>query len=304
MKKLLLSIFVTHLVVAAASANDNENAQKYLSPQQETELERRASLRALESLFLAPDLIRKGNELKEETEKAQFEILQPPTRQNIKKVNLSMTDATTRTINVYPNQITTITISDSMGVAWPLSIKPIIASDTYSVSYDENVAGFLTVETSAKFVPSNLIIAVKDRLRPIQFQLVSDNSTLDYAVEITIDGKSPINTIQAKRPYGNFNIPEHNDTGIAQFLSSPPESALELRTIGNQETSIWYWNNGYVIRTPYKLIEPSKIVDVQSRMDEKQRVYFTYEKLDVLALLNTTTSQIINIEVVGNGGSY
>lgn len=302
MHKLILSVLVGSIVASTASANDNE--QQYMTPQQELELERRASLRALESLFLPPDVIRKGNKLKEETERAQFDILQPPTQQNIKKVNLGMTDAATRTINVYPNQITTITISDSMGVAWPLSIKPIIASDSYSVSYDENVAGFLTVETSAKFVPSNLIIAVKDRLRPIQFQLVSDNSTLDYAVEITIDGKSPLNTIQAKKPYGDYNIPDHNETGIAQFLSSPPESALELRTIGNQETKIWRWNNGYVIRSPYKLIEPSEIIDVQSRMDEKHRVYFTYEELDVLALLNTTTSEIINIEVVGNGGGY
>lgn len=275
------------------------NEEVYLSPEQERVLDRRATIDALDRLFLDSDLIRKGNELKEESEQATFDILRPPARQNHKKIRIGMSDTEIRSIKVYPNQITTMTVTDSMGIPWPLSMQPIVAADAYVVNYDASVPGLLTLETRSKFIPSGLVLTLQQRLRPLQFQLASDNESVDYAIEIIIEGKSPLNQIRAAKPFGGLEVPDHDRSGIAQFLRMPPADAQALPVIGDQSVSVWRWRDMFVIRSPYQLIDPSNPMDIQSQMDMADRVYLVSGPLDVMAFLNDRTSAVINVEVVG-----
>lgn len=277
----------------------NAAEPNYITPEQKAEIERRATIDALDSLYLKSETIKKGNALKEESEKATMEILKPPKRKTVAKYRISMTDTEMRKIKVYPNQITTLTITDSMGVPWPLSISPMVAAESYKVSYQPTVAGLLTLETTSKFIPSSLVLALQDRLRPIQFQLESDNESLDYTVEITIEGKSPLNTIRATPPFSGFEVLAHDSSGVSVFLNHPPEDAEKLPTIGDSRVAVWRWQGMHVIRAPYVLIDPSNPVDVQAQMDTKDKVYLVKDKLDVIAFLNEIQGDVINVQVVG-----
>lgn len=275
-------------------------SQDYLSEEQDKELNRRASIKALENLFGDPDMIRKSNQMKEEVDKAQMEALMPPRFQNAPVIRVKRADdAKIHKIFVYPNQITTITITDSMGQPWPLSGKPIVASDAYSAVYDDKIPGLLTLETKSKFVPASMVLTLKGRLRPLQFQLYSDNETLDYAVDVKISGKSPLNNLVAKAPFDGLTIPEHNASGVSQFLDMPPEDARRLSTLGSQAVSVWKWRDQLVIRAPYQLLEPANPIDTQSRIDSSERVYLLHSKVDVAAFLNEETGAIVNVQVVG-----
>ncbi len=293
MLRLITAALIGMSTIAAA------NEQVYLSPEQEKVLDRRATLDALERLFMDGDLIKKGNELKEESEKATMDILRPPARQNHKKIRISMNDTQIRPIKVFPNQVTTLTITDSMGVAWPLALQPIVASESYVVTYTESVPGLLTLETKAKFIPSGMVLTLQNRLRPLQFQLESDNESLDYAVEVVIEGKSPLNQTKAVKPYGGLEVPQHDRSGIAQFLRMAPEDAVALPVVGDQSVYVWKWRDMFVIRSPYQLIDPSDPMDIQSQMDMADRVYLVRGPLDVVAFLNERTSAVINVEIVG-----
>lgn len=301
---LLLSI----LLMASGSINaadvtpygSNGQQQVMLTPEQEIELNQRAASEALRSVGMAPSLIRPANRRLEEIDKARYEILKPPSVQRVNKIRVGETNRDMHRINVYPNQATTITIVDSMGEPWPLSANPIIASDTYVVSYNAALPGFLTIETKAKHVPSSLVLALKDRLRPLQFQLRSNNTALDYAVEITIEGRSPLNSTRASRPYGGMAIPSLDSRSLGQFLIEPPREARQVRIIGHSLVEAWQWNGLLIVKSPFQLVDPANPIRVERGMDSSETIYALNSETAVFAFLDERSMSVIDIEVLGD----
>jgi hypothetical protein len=287
-------ICLTAFISFGIQANEN-----YMSEQQERELDRRAASQALEKMFPDPVMVKRGVELQERNRRAIMDALVPPSTQRIREIVIRRDVQRVHKLYVYPNQVTTLTISDSMGEPWPLRSNPIVGSDAYKVNYQEANPGFITIETQSKFVPSNLVFVLKDRLRPIQFQLISDNQILDSMVDIKINGKSPLNEIAVSRPYGGLNIPEPDGHDIAQFLGQAPKDAVQLTTVGDPNVKIWKWGRMTVLRAPYTLLNPSEPISVQSALDSDFKVYLVGKKVLLASFLNTKTSEIINVEVVG-----
>ena len=186
-----------------------------------------------------------------------------------------------------------------MGEPWPLAAAPIVGSSSYIVSAPEALPGLITIETTSKFVPAGLVIAIQGRQKPLTFQLNSDGSILDAMVNITIEGKSPLNTIAATRPYSGLSVPNHDQNNIAQFLDQAPADAQKMVTIGDSRITVWRWGDYSVIRTPYTLLDPSTVTDVQSRADSIERIYLLPGRFNTAAFLNENTSDVVNIEIVG-----
>lgn len=274
-------------------------ANNYLSDEQIKELDRRAALKALDEFEPNPAGIIRAIQSKEKAKEATMESLKPPSVQRIREITVKREEQKIHTLHVFPNQVTTLTLSDSMGVAWPLHADPIVGSGAYTVNYKADNPGLITIQTSDKFVPSNMVLAIKGRLRPLQFQLVSNNEVLDSIVDIKINGKSPNNDIPVKQPFGGLNIPEPDGHRIAQFLGQPPEDAMALTLVGDPNVKAWKWQEKVVIKAPYTLLNPSNPISVQKSLDSDYKVFLLNSSSFVMTFLNDVTSQIINVEVIG-----
>ncbi len=285
------------MILAGTSLNALGNGSGYLSIEQRKELDNRASWEALNSM-LNPEHVKQYNVNMEKVDRAQIDILRPPKKQRVRSLRITPDSSRkVHTLYVYPNQITVITITDSLGQAWPLMAPPLVASDAYTPSYDENMPGVVTIQTKSKFVPSNMVISLKNRIRPIQFQLISDNQILDSMVEITIEGRSPTNKIIAKSQFQGLNIPTHDEHGITQFLDQAPDSSVELAVVGDNRTQAWIWNGRTVIRTPYTLIDPVTAYDVKGSIDRSERVYLIPGQVDIATFIDDKISKIIHVKI-------
>ena len=269
-----------------------------MTTEQRTVIDRRAAIMQLDEMFGDPALIREGINRKEAVDEAVMEALQPPTSKSVKKVYVSRTDREMYNIHVYPNQVTTLTITDSMGEPWPLEAAPIVPSNAYQISYTPNAPGFATIETSAKFVPTSAVLKLKDRLIPIQLQLISDNRHLHYSVHITVEGKSPLNAIKPSRPYGGLDVGGHDDFDLARFIAEPPEEAQRLQVFGSKEIAAWSWNGMTVFRSPYALINPTKIIQEYTPPDFEETLYLVEQQDAIATFLNQVTGDVINVEVL------
>lgn len=290
-----IALIVALLIPAVVNAQQG----KYLSPEQEREIDRRSSARALDDLFGNPDLVYQGIIRKEKLQETTYLPLQPPSRKTVAKFKVKNNHPEIKKIYIYPNQVTVLTITDSLGEPWPLSAEPIVPSQEYNVNHSPDIPGFITVETSSKFVPSSLVLPLKGKLRPVHFELTAINELYNYAVEVTVEGRSPLNTIAVERPFGGVSIPEHDEYDIQQFLGSPPEDARKILSIGDQRVAAWSWRGMVVVRAPYQLIDPSNYIDVQSDIDNEERVYLLTKNLEVASFLNTSSSKTINVEFQG-----
>lgn len=288
------------LILISTTYSFANDSSSYLSTEQKNELNRRSAMDALKDLYVDPNLVREGRRLKENQDQAILEVLVPPKLQTVKDIKITRNRRKIDKVFVYPNQITSFTITDSMGEPWPLKAEPIVASDTYSVSYSPESPGFFTLETKKKFVPSSLVLPLEGRLRPLQFQLFSDNTELNYMVDIVVEGMSPSNATPVARPFNGVRIQENDSKGVSQFLDVAPENAVRLPSIGDKDIQVWKWEGYYVIRSPYILLDPSNPIDVQGKMDSAEKVYLIKNRFLVAAFLNDKNNQIINIEIAGD----
>jgi hypothetical protein len=291
--------YIIMLLILTSSVSFAEGTEGYLSGEQNSELNRRSAIDALRDTFIDPELIREGRRLKEISDKAILEVLIPPSLQTVKDILITKNRREIDKVFVYPNQITTFMITDSMGEPWPLKSKPIVASSAYSVSYDPKAPGFFTLETSEKFIPSSLVLPLRGRLRPLQFQLFSDNQELNFMVDIVVQGRSPSNETSITLPFNGLPIQQNDAENISQFLDSPPEDAIRLMTVGDRRVSVWRWKGFYIIKSPYALLDPSSPADIQGRADSENKIYLVKKRFLVAAFLNQKNNEIINIEISG-----
>ncbi|MEY8198493.1 MAG: DotH/IcmK family type IV secretion protein [Colwellia sp.] len=285
------------LLLTGVSISSIANENGYLSLEQRKEIDNRASWEALNSM-LNPTHVKQYNINMEKVDRAQSDILKPPKTQRVRSLRITPDSSRkVHALHVYPNQITVITITDSLGQAWPLTAPPLVASDAYVPSYNESMPGVVTIQTKSKFIPSNMVISLKNRIRPIQFQLISDNKILDSMVEITIEGRSPTNKLIVKSQFDGLNIPTHDEHGITQFLDQAPDTAVELAVVGDLRTRAWLWNDRTVIRTPYTLVDPVTAYDVKGSIDRSERVYLIPGHVDIATFIDDTTSKIIHVKI-------
>lgn len=283
------------------NAADNQTP---LTFEQEQELKQRASSQALESLYVNPEFIKEGIEKQETQDKAQMEAIKPPSDRRVKTITVRPNDKDLYEVRVFPNQVTTVILTDNFGEAWPLKTAPIVATNSYSVAYNPEIPGIFTIQTTEKFVPSSLTLILQGRLRPIQFMLNSDNDYYNYTVDLQIVGISPTNEAAKVSRYDGYQIPEASNQGLDQFLSNPPADAQKLETIGSNRVSVWRWQGGIVVRSIYTLIDPAPSPHISSNIDSDEKVYILNQSVELLTLLNEETGDAVQVEVIGgmNGG--
>lgn len=294
-----LKIFIAVLCVLFSVQSNAQRKEPELTFEQKQELKLRAAKQSLEGMYIDPEIIQLGIDLDENNDKAEKNRILPPDDRRVRSITVKPNDIKLYDVRVFPNQVTTVIMTDNYGEAWPLLSAPIVASDTYKVDYNPEIPGLFTIQTSEKFVPSSLTLLLKDRLRPVQLMLNSDNDFYHYSVDIQVVGVSPTNEVAKINPYSGLNIPTHDNDSLDLFLRNPPPEARLLETIGSSDVDVWAWQGNIVIRSMHMLIDPQPSPHIKSSMDTKEKVFLVKPPVELLTLLNETTGDIIQVDVLG-----
>jgi hypothetical protein len=276
-----------------------------LTAEQKEAIKKLSEEQAQEELIeITPNNIIEFNEAKRLLDQTRKFVLRPP---KINPPNFIRIDPRakrankitgSRTINVYPNQITTVTIVDSQGEPWPLKTQPSVGSDVYKIAWSKDIPGYLTIQTGDRFVPANVPILLYDMVQPIHLQLRNDGHSLDTEVNIVVNAISRLN--KTSMPVNKYEVPTLDQSGVRAFLREPPASAKLIPTIGDPHTEVWLWNDIYVVKTPHSVLNPQMPIDVQRNADESLVIYCYKEVFGGLSVQNVNTGQIINI-MMANG---
>jgi hypothetical protein len=282
-----------------------DGADIVLTKEQKAAIERLSEDQAQKELIeITPNDIIEFNEAKKILDQTKKLFLKPPKINPPKLLRIdprakrSNKIVGSRVINVYQNQITTITIVDSQGEPWPLKTKPSVGSSVYTIGYAEDIPGYLTIQTGDRYVPANVPILLYDMVQPIHLQLRNDGNSLDTEVNIVVNAISRLNT--TSMPVNKYEVPTLDQSGVRAFLREPPANAKLIPTIGDAHTEVWLWNDIYVVKTPHAVLNPQMPIDVQRNADESLVIYCYKEVFGGISVQNVHTGKIVNI-MMANG---
>jgi hypothetical protein len=290
------------LTVNPAYSEKKEKVKNYpLTDEQRTAIKKISERRALQKTFPTAEAVIDHAELVDDLDRAASIELTPPKRIIAKPFTIQARPAAyhrekIRTVNVYPNQITTFTFVDSMGEAWPLKANPIVASASYVVHYNAQIPGVFTLETTAKYTPSSLAVLLKGRVKPVQFQLRNNGAELNHDVPVTVKGRSPSNQVQVVTE--TFNIPSLNEGDAISFLRSPPDDASRLNTIGDSQTKVWAWKGKCVIKTPHEVKDSGSPISVQSEPDNIDKIWVFESLSTVVPLMVIENGEFVRVQII------
>jgi hypothetical protein len=289
------------LIALSAQAEDNQQKRVILTDEQKMLIKKLAERQAIEQNNIDPEVAIDNNQALDNIDRANSYILEPPKLEPIKRITVDTLGnqlTSQPLINVYPNQITIFTFTDSMGKAWPLKSNPIIgAKSYYHVNYDHNIPGVVTVETTARYVPTSMAVTLEDRVQPIQFQLRSNGHKLNGDVRVKIIGKSRLN--KSTTVTDSYTIPTLNNSEATEFLGSPPDDSERVRVLGDAATSVWSWRNRCYVRTPHQITNPQKPIDIQSQPDANNKIYVFNSLPGAIAVFNDQSGEVKSIRIVG-----
>lgn len=285
----------------AVLAANKQEPRVQLTAEQIQIIKEQAEYDAINENNLDPGAAIDNNQKLDNIDRANSFILTPPKLEPIKRITIDTLGNQLKrppVINVYPNQITVFTFTDSMGQAWPLKSKPIVGAPAfYKIYYDENIPGVVTIETTARYVPTNMAVTLFDRVQPIQFQLRSNGHKLNGDVRVKVIGKSRLNTSTAVTD--TYSIPTLNNSAANSFLVSPPDDAERIRVIGDKATQVWSWKQKCYVKTPFQITNPQKPIDIQSQADAANKIYVFSSLPGAIAVFDEVSGEIKSIRVVG-----
>ena len=285
----------------AVLAADKQEPRVQLTAEQIQIIKEQAEYDAINENNLDPGAAIDNNQKLDNIDRANSFILTPPKLEPIKRITIDTLGNQLKrppVINVYTNQITVFTFTDSMGQAWPLKSKPIVGAPAfYKIYYDENIPGVVTIETTARYVPTNMAVTLFDRVQPIQFQLRSNGHKLNGDVRVKVIGKSRLNTSTAVTD--TYSIPTLNNSAANSFLVSPPDDAERIRVIGDKATQVWSWKQKCYVKTPFQITNPQKPIDIQSQADAANKIYVFSSLPGAIAVFDEVSGEIKSIRVVG-----
>lgn len=214
-------------------------------------------------LPMRPDQIRKLLDVfKESREASETPISTPEPKVDVETVSLDPSQ-TPLVIKTSPGLVTTLTILDQTGAAWP--IQDVSWAGKFEVTPPEEGGHIVRITPQSAHGLGNISIRLVDLITPITFTLQTGLSEVYYRFDARIPKSGPL----AKAPLienGGLKTVAGGDENLVQVLDgTPPGGAEKLKVDGTDgRTSVWRVDGRVYLRTPLTLLSPAWSSSVSS----------------------------------------
>lgn len=218
-----------------------------------------AAKQAIDQLnLMTPDELRYLQHVNQRTQKARAEQFRALKKRNRNLIYGSNKDSD-KAVYIFKGYTTSLVFVDSEGNPWPATSYKAGNEEAYKVEghQEKESAHIVTISLRKEYLPSNLTVILENNPIPIVIDLDSDGEVLDRMVTVSVGGASP--TLVEEKGFDLTSMPSitQNNIDLAPFLdNTPPDGARIVSVFGEDNTSVWFWDNRFICRTNSQLINP------------------------------------------------
>lgn len=156
-------------------------------------------------------------------------------------------------IRIATGYVSTILFIDETGANWPIAAYDIGNKDDFNVQWDKK-SNLLLIQGVKPYANTNLVIMLKGFDTPVIFNLVNDQHSVDYRLDLRIPKLGP----NAKMPIMQTELPDSADNELMSLLDGvPPRDNTQLIVHGG-DAQAWLNSHGnLLLRTRLTLLSPS-----------------------------------------------
>jgi intracellular multiplication protein IcmK len=158
-------------------------------------------------------------------------------------------------IHVNVNEGATLNFLDAFGQPWAIQGAKNFSKNYFTVWHPMEDSHMLTIESLKEFGDGNLVVFLKGLNYPINLQLKSGTSTVDYSVDLRINKRGPASSQNSLLIPSAASVPF--DKVMQDFLDDVPPSGSKSIKVSGVDGKAWIYNGMLFYRGKQVLSSPA-----------------------------------------------
>jgi len=244
------------------------------------------------ALPLSPDQIKEVNRGIDSAEKAKSAKPGPAAKPVVSSISLSLAPGNEpHVVRLGSNATTSLVFTDATGSPWPVVAAVSGDKDAFAVldvskAIKNNNA--VTLSASRGYATSNLTIFLEGAPAPLVLGLVSGQKQVDYRLDVSIQGRSPL----SQQPVMDRGFSDEISPVLLRVIDgNPPTEAKQLK-VDQGAVQAWFIGGKLFVRTKLLLTSPAAL-KVASAADGTKA--YELPRTEVLLLVSGGTFVTANV---------
>lgn len=166
--------------------------------------------------------------------------------------------ATPPVIRLAAGFITSLVFLDSTGQAWPIDSYDLGNPAAFDIQWNKK-DNVLMVQAKSYYTYGNLAVRLKSKETPVMITLIPGQQSVDYRVDLRIQGLGP----NASAPIGD-SLPSQPNPELLNVLDGVPPTGSQHLNVTGGEADAWIVGDKMFIRTRLTILSPSWTATMQS----------------------------------------
>lgn len=227
---------------------------------------------------MTPKQIHQLKRMLKETKHAASKHVGTPPRPQTTSIMVSLSPGhTPPVIRLQQGFISSLVFVDANGNKWPIIGYDLGDPDSFNIQWQQG-SNTILVQATSQFNYGNLAVRLKGLPTPVMLTLVPGQRSVDYRVDLHIQGRSP--TAKQENPVGNAGGSKNGSsgggiTGVSNKLLKvlngiPPDDSKRLTIKGGgcqpsrQNCRAWQVDDKLYLRLPMEVLSPGWLSRVKS----------------------------------------
>ncbi|MFN3234536.1 MAG: DotH/IcmK family type IV secretion protein [Gammaproteobacteria bacterium] len=215
-----------------------------------------------QAMPLTPEQIIKFRKMMQQTQVAAATYPDSPPKpvSSTLVVNLAP-GSTPPAIRLYEGFISSLVFVDSSGAPWPIVAYDLGNSRAFNIQWDKK-SNILMIQPQRGYIYANLAVQLKGLSTPVMLTLVPGQSTVDYRVDLRVNGLGP----NAQDSGQSASLTENADPMLLSVLDGVPPSGSRTLSLEKNSGQVWLTGDTMYVRTRFTLLSPGWL-DVMTSPD-------------------------------------
>lgn len=245
-----------------------------------------------QAMPMTPDQIHQMKQMLAATQQAASASATQPPKPITSSMMVSLAPgATPPVIDLQKGFITSLVFVDSSGNKWPIVGYDLGNPNAFNIKWQKD-SNTILVQANSLYTYGNLAVTLKGTTTPVMITLVPGQSTVDYRVDLHVQGESP----GALSPTTGSEPQAAGNTLLSVLNGIPPDKAKTLEVTGGacvedlNNCQAWLYQSKLYLRIPNAVLSPSWLSTMQS--SDGVHAYVMEKTPNVLVSVNGQAKQI------------
>lgn len=245
-----------------------------------------------QAMPMTPDQIHHFKQMLAATQQAASASATQPPKPITSSMMVSLAPgATPPVIDLQKGFITSLVFVDSSGNKWPIVGYDLGNPSAFNIQWNKG-SNTILVQANSLYTYGNLAVTLKGTTTPVMLTLVPGQNTVDYRVDLHVQGQSP----DALSPMSSSEPAAAGNTLLNVLNGIPPAKAKALQLSGGacvedlNNCQGWLYQGKLYLRIPNAVLSPSWLSTMQS--SDGVHAYVMQKTPNILVTVNGQAQQV------------